>query len=319
MDEQKRVYAGVDVAKAKLDVAIMGENTTYIHTNTKKGIGELITQLRTKEVTTVVLEATGGYERLLVSQLHEEKMGVAVVNAKRVRHFAKATGRNAKTDRLDAQLLAEFGRSCQIMPQEPLTKEESDLREQSERRIQLGEMLTQERNRLGRATDKQLRSITDHIAWLESEIDNIDDEIAVTTGNAPDLEQRIAIADSIPGIGPVTSVQIIAHTPELGKANSKQASSLIGVAPFSRDSGTSNGRRFCTGGRERVRQALFLSALGAIRCKDMNPAKSIYQRLLKAGRPKMVAIVAAMHKLVTILNTLLHNQTYYDPVKAGFP
>ena len=247
------------------------------------------------------------------------QVGYALVNPSQVRYFAKGLGLNAKTDAIDAKLLLKYGQTRELQKQIRLSETETDLRSLSERRAQLSEMLAQEKNRLACATKRQRPSINNHITWLEEELLDLDEELKKLSAEEEEITQKIEIADTLPGIGPITAMQIIAHLPELGKIDSKSLAALVGVAPFNQDSGNFRGQRRCKGGRVRVRQALFLSTMGSLRCKASNPVKALYTRLVANGKKKMVAIVAAMHKQLTILNTMIRNGAHYDPVLAGFP
>jgi transposase len=302
-----QAYVGIDVAKERLDVAQRPTGEVWSVSNDPPAIGELVERLRRLQPTSVVLEATGGLETHLVAALVAAHLPVAVVNPRQVREFARATGRLAKTDTIDAQVLAQFAEavrpSARPLPGEA-TRELSAL---VTRRRQLMEMLTAERNRL-RTTSKRVRqNLESHIRWLECCLSDLDDELDRSVRSTPAWRERDEILRSSPGVGPVTSATLLADLPELGRLDRKEIASLVGVAPFNCDSGRFRGRRRVWGGRSQVRAALYMAALVASR---RNPViRAFYQRLLAAGKPKKVALTACMRKLLTILNAMARHHT----------
>jgi transposase len=262
----------------------------------------------------VVLEATGGVELALVAQLGAVGLPVVVTNPRQVRDFARATGQLAKTDRIDAEILARF--ADQVRPElrplpDPAIQELAAL---LARRRQLVEMLTAERNRLRRAARRVRPRITEHVHWLERELDDIDHDLADAIRSSPLWREQEDLLRTVPGIGPVVASTLLAGLPELGRLNRKEIAALVGVAPLNRDSGTLRGRRSVWGGRGQIRAALYMAALAATR---FNPkVRAFYQRLLAAGKPKKVALVACMRKLLTILNAMVHNNTSWTTAHA---
>jgi transposase len=303
------LFVGIDVAKAQLDIAVRPTGERWAVPQTEAGAAELVTQLQAliPAPTLIVLEATGGLERLASAALAAAGLPVAVVNPRQVRDFAKATGRLAKTDRLDAQVLAHFAEAVRPEPRPVPAEQAQLLSAQLARRRQLVEMLTAERNRLGTAPRPVRQRIQTHIAWLEQELRDIEDDLGTTLRASPIWREKEDLLRSVPGVGPVLSTTLLAELPELGTLNRKQIAALVGVAPLNRDSGTLRGRRTVWGGRARVRAALYMAALVATR---HNPVlRAFYDRLCAAGKPPKVALTACMHKLLTILNALLKHRT----------
>jgi transposase len=313
----QEVYVGVDVSKDRLDVCVRrGEPTrhdedevatTFVVPHEDAGIDTLVSRLVDESPVLVILEATGGFERAMVGALAAAGLPVAVVNPRQVRDFARATGRLAKTDRIDAGVLARFAQAIQPTPK-PLPDEEiRTLQGILARRRQLLGMLTAENNRLHSATKPVARRIAAHIRWLEKELSRTDHELDGAIKNSPTLGENEALLRSVPGVGPVLARTLLAEVPELGTLTHKRLAALVGVAPLNRDSGTLRGRRSVWGGRADVRATLYMGALVATR---RNPAvKEFYERLLAAGKPKKVALVACMRKLLAILNAVLKHRT----------
>jgi transposase len=255
----------------------------------------------------VVMEATGGLEAPLAAMLAAAKVKVAVVNPRQVRDFAKALGVLAKTDRIDAQVLARFGQA--IRPQVRALKSEElvELEATLTRRRQLVEMITAESNRRASAQPRIAKQIDKHVAWLEKQLEDANDDLDDMIRNSPIMQHKAQIMTSVPGVGKVTATTLLAELPELGQLSRRQISGLAGVCPFSRDSGTMRGRRTIWGGRASVRAALYMAAVVASR---HNPViRAFYQRLLLAGKQKKVALVACMHKLLITLNAMLKTGT----------
>ncbi len=315
MHELEGVVVGIDVAKAALDVAVRPSGEERHLANDAAGIAEAVAWLQTVGARVIVVEATGGYEAALVAELGVAALPVAVVNPRQVRDFARATGRLAKTDRLDAQVLAHFGEAVRPTPR-PLPDEEAQaLAALVERRRQVVAMRTAEANRLGATRVAQVRArIQAHLAWLETDLREVDEDLRKRLRASPLWREQDDLLQSVPGIGPITSLTVLADLPELGRLSHAQIAALVGVAPLNRDSGTLRGRRGVWGGRRAVRTALYMGTLRATRC---NPAvQSFYARLLAAGKPKKVALVACMHKLLTILNAMLKHQTPWQAQAA---
>ena len=306
MDEVKR-FVGIDVAKAQLDVAIGPNGESFSVANDETGIGELLRRLEPADF--VILEATGGLEMPVASALAAAGLAVAIVNPRQVRDFARATGRLAKTDRLDAAVLARFGEA--VRPEaRPLADEQAQaLAALVTRRRQLIEMLTAEKNRRARAPKVLHRSIDEHIRWLEKRLCGLDDELAELIRATPLWRERDELLRSVPGVGKVLSSTLLAHLPELGTLNRKQIAALAGLAPFNRDSGKLRGSRCIWGGRAPVRRVLYMATVAR---SPHNPAiKTFYVRLRASGKHAKPALTACMRKSLVILNTMLHNKTHW--------
>jgi transposase len=307
MDEVKR-FVGIDVAKAALDVFIGSAAAAFSVANDEVGIQELFRQLKPADF--VILEATGGLEMPVASALAAAGIAVAIVNPRQVRDFARATGRLAKTDRLDAEVLARFGQA--VRPEaRPLANEQAQALEALvTRRRQLVEMLTAEKNRRASAPKISHRSIDEHIRWLEKRLAGFDDELAEMIRDTPLWRERDELLRSVPGVGKVLSSTLLAHLPELGALNRKQIAALAGLAPFNRDSGSLHGSRCIWGGRAQVRRVLYMAVVAAVRS---NPViKNFYTQLRARGRYPKSALTACMRKLLVILNAMLHNKTHWQ-------
>jgi transposase len=308
------LYVGIDVSKATLDVAIRPTEKHWQVPHTEEGIRELVAVLAPMHPSLIVLEATGGLEVSLVAALARAKLPVAVVNPRQVRDFAKATGKLAKTDRLDALVLAHFAQGVHPTPRPLPDAEALALEGLLTRRRQVVGMLTAEKNRLQRAGTQLQPQIQEHIAWLEQSLAKLDDDLGRTLRESPLWREKEDLLRSVPGVGPVVSLTLLAELPELGTLDRRQIAALVGVAPLNRDSGTLRGRRTVWGGRARVRATLYMAALVASR---WNPViMAFYQRLLSAGKAKKVALTACMRKLLTILNAMLKNHTRWQPDHA---
>ena len=259
----------------------------------------------------VVLEATGGLELAVTAALAASELPVVVVNPRQVRDFARATGRLAKTDRLDAQVIAHFGEAVKPMLRSLPNAETQALEAQLARRRQVVAMLTAEKNRLHAARPSVRREILRHISWLQNSLKRLDSDLGDALRNSPLWREQDNLLQSVPGVGPVLSLTLLAELPELGTLDRRQIASLVGVAPLNRDSGTFRGRRTIWGGRARVRAVLYMGTLVATR---YNPViKAFYQRLCAAGKAKKVALTACMRKLLTILNSMLKRRTQWGP------
>ena len=304
--DRKKVFVGIDVSKATLDVGFTPGKETVRVANAEEGIAEITKQLAKLEVALVVLEATGGLERHTVAALSAAGIPVVVVNPRQVRDFAKATGRLAKTDAIDAAVLAEFAMAVRPKLRALPDEATSELKALSSRRRQVTGMLVAEKNRLGAAAPSVRPHIEAHIRWLHDELDRIDGDILRLIKNNPRFKSTDTLLRSAPGVGPVISATLLSELPELGLLNRKQIAALVGVAPFNRDSGMLRGKRTVWGGRPYVRRALYMGTLVATR---FNPViKEFYHRLLAAGKSPKVSLVACMRKLLTILNAMIKHQ-----------
>ena len=307
-----QLYVGIDVAQETFDVAVYnGERWTA--RNDTGGIADTTARLQSLKPTLVVLEATGGLERALVSALDAVGIEASVMNPSRIRAYAKALGRLAKTDKIDAEVIAHFAQAIKPTPRARRSADDQELKDLLARRSQLVGMITAEENRLCRATPPIQRQIKEHIAWMEQQVAQIDQDLGERMAAQKQYLQRQQQLCTVIGIGPVVSRTLIIDLPELGRLTGKQVSALVGVVPFNRDSGKFAGKRFVTGGRPSVRTALFMAALVA---KRWNPViKALYERLIKAGKCKMVALTACAHKLLLIVNAMVRDGTLWQPVK----
>jgi transposase len=308
------LYIGIDVSKMTLEVAMRPKEERWKVGNDETGIEELTSQLLALCPTLIVLEATGGWEIPVTSALACKRLPVAVVNPRQVRAFAQATGKLAKTDEIDACVLAHFAQAVRPVPRPVPNEQFQALLALLSRRRQVVEMLTAEKNRLGTARQAVRRRIRAHIVWLEQELKALDDDLSQSIRTSPLWREKDDLLRSVPGVGRVVSFTLVAELPELGKLNRKQIAALVGVAPLNRDSGTLRGRRTTWGGRAQVRSALYMATLVATRYNPVIAA--FYQRLCKAGKRKKVALIACMRKLLIILNTIVKHRTpwRYVPV-----
>lgn len=303
---------GIDVSKAQLDVAVVPSEETTQFANTDVGIRELVAWVQTCHPQLIVVEATGGLELLATGRLTATGLAVAVVNPRQVRDFAKATGRLAKTDRIDAQMIAQFGQAIKPVPRPLKDEATQQLSALLVRRRQLVDMLTAEKNRLSRAPQSRIqKDVKQHIAWLEKRIAKTDKELGAAIKASPAWRVKEEILTSAGGVGPVLATTLLCRLPELGDLNRRQISALVGVCPFNRDSGTMRGKRSIFGGRADVRAALYMSTLAATRFNP--PIKLFYDRLIRAGKLPKVALTACMRKLLTILNAMVKHQQKWAP------
>ena len=315
---KEAIYVGIDVAKAQLDVAVRPTDERWVVPNDDAGIRQLMSRLKALEPALVVLEATGGLELPLVAALATEEAPVVVVNPRQVRDFAKATGKLAKTDALDAAVLAHFAEAVRP-PVRPLRDAETQvLTSLTARRHQVMTMLLSEKNRLSAATTVAVRPrIEAHIAWLQRELDDLDKSLRETLRQSPVWREKDDLLRTVPGVGEQLSLTLLAYLPELGTLDRRQIAALVGVAPFNRDSGTLRGRRTVWGGRARIRAVLYMGALVASR---YNPViRDFYQRLVAAGKPKKLALTACMRKLLIILNSMLKHRSPWRAERARTP
>ena len=308
---QESIFAGIDVAKDRLDLAIRPSGTVRTMAYDAAGISGLISELQSLEPSAIVLESTGGLELPLAGALAAASLPVVVVNPRQVRDFAKATGRLAKTDALDAQVIAHFAEAVRPAIRPLPDSDTQELHSLNARRTQVVEMLVAEKNRLGRASQAVRPRIRAHIEWLEQELKDLDRGLRDMLRRSPVWREQDDLLRSVPGVGPQLSVALLADLPELGKLGRRQIAALVGVAPMNRDSGTMRGRRTVSGGRARVRAVLYMGALVA---SQHNPViRSFYQRLLAAGKTKKLALTACMRKLLTILNSMVKNGQRWPP------
>jgi transposase len=304
-------YVGIDVSKERLDVAVLPSDQEWSIPNEERGINKLQRRLQTLKPALVVLEATGGLELAVTGALGAAQLPIAVVNPRQVRDFARATGQLAKTDRLDARVIARFGEAVKPSPRALPGPEAQALAAMLTRRRQVVAMITAEKNRLHSARPSVRKEISRHIDWLERSQAKLDSDLGDTLRDSPLWRERDNLLRSVPGVGPVLSLTLLVELPELGALNRRQIASLVGVAPLNRDSGTLRGHRTVWGGRARVRAALYMATLTATR---FNPIiKSFYQRLCAAGKTKKVALTACMRKLLVILNSMLKHRTRWGP------
>jgi transposase len=308
----KEHFIGIDVSMDRCDVAVLGEKATVQFANTKKGVTEFVRQMSQVKPKIIVVEATGGYEETLVLGLFEAGLPVALVSPQRVRQYARARGLLAKTDTLDAQNLAEYGKNIQPRLFVAKSEERRQLSTLVGRRKQLEEMLYAEKNRLRTQSSEIVSSLERVIGCLETEVKQMEEEIRSFIQTHEDLKAQEALLRSAKSIGPVTSATLLADLPELGKLDRKQIAALVGVAPMNFDSGRKRGYRKTKGGRPDVRNVLYMSTLSGIRYNSV--IKAQYEQLVKRGKEKKVAITACMRKMLTILNAMLRDQ---QPFRCG--
>ena len=301
------VYVGIDVSKERLDIAVRPTGESWHVPNDEEGIDELVGRLRATGPSLVVLEASGGYERQVVAALVAVQLPVVVVNPRQAREFARATGKLAKTDSLDAQVLAHFAEAVRPEVRSVPDEQAQELSVILSRRRQVVGMLVAEKNRVQTAVSPVRERIEAHIAFLQAELSDLDGELERAIRNSPVWREQDRLLRSVPGVGPVLSRTLLAELPQLGTLSHKQLAALVGVAPLNRDSGKLRGKRSVWGGRGRIRAVLYMGTIAATR---FNPViREFYQRLLEKGKPKKVAITACMRKLLTILNSMLRDGT----------
>jgi transposase len=305
-------FVGIDVSKAHLDVHVRPTGDSFRVNHDDAGFATLLERVRPLTPTVVVLEATGGYEMPLAATLAGAGLPVAIVNPRQIRHFARATGQLAKTDLLDARVIALFAEAIRPTPRLIPDEQAQALGEMIARRRQLVEMLGAELNRRRLLRDRRLhRHLDAHIAWLEEALRRLDHDLTTLIRSTPMWREADDLLRSVPGIGPVTACTLIADLPELGRLDRRRIAALVGLAPVARDSGTFRGRRIIFGGRGHVRRVLYMATLTAIK---HNPTiRAFHHRLVAAGRPGKVALTAAMRKLLTILNAMLRDRRPWQP------
>ena len=301
------INVGIDVAKEELVVAVLPSGESFTEVNDERAVMRLVKRLSALRCERIVLEASGGYETLVVGALAAAGLPVAVVNPRQVRDFARAIGQLAKTDPLDARVIALYAERVQPPIRELPDEETRALRELCVRRQELIEMLLAERNRLRLASPATRPEIAGHVDYLLKRIKQIDRDLDQAVRNSPLWRKKGELLTSVPGVGRVSRAVLLGLLPELGRLNRAESAALLGVAPYNRDSGALRGRRMIRGGRPRVRRVLYVATVAAVRC---NPVlRAYYLRLRAAGKPIKVALVATMRKLITILNAILKTNT----------
>lgn len=309
MSEQQ--WVGIDVCQKYLDVYIRPSSKLFQVTNDEVGIAKLVQTLVEIQPELIVLEATGGMEINAAIKLTESGLSVAVINPRQARDFAKATGQLAKTDAIDAKVLAHFADAIRPKVRQISDESSRQLEELVARRRQISDMITAEKNRRRGKTNSVQSSIDKHIEWLEEQLKEIESQISSAIAKSQNWKQKMDLLTSVPGIGEVVAVTLISSLPELGQISHKSISYLVGVAPLNKDSGKFRGKRKIWGGRAKIRCVLYMATLVAVR---FNPAiKAFYERLLEKGKLKKVALTACMHKLLIFLNAMMKNNSFWKP------
>ena len=308
--EVSSIFIGIDVSKARLDVAIVPSGERESVANDEAGINVLVKRFKEVGPALIVLEATGGVERAVTRGLASAELPIVVVNPRQVRDFAKATGQLAKTDRIDALVLARFAQAVRPAIRPLPDAVTLELRALIARRRQITEMIVAERNRLSGASRAVRKRIEAHLRWLQAELKRADNDLDQSIGQSPLWQENQDLLKSVPGIGPIISRTLVAELPELEQLNRKQIAALVGIAPLNRDSGTLKGRRTIWGGRATVRAVLYMAALVASRRNAV--IRAFYKRLRSAGKAPKVALVACMRKLLTILNSMIKHKTRWS-------
>jgi transposase len=315
---KSQIFVGLDVSKQKLDVAIRPKGLHFVTSNNDQGIKQLVKRLVALKPQLIVLEASGGYEFLATAALAEAQLPVAMVNPQVVRKFAGATGKLAKTDKIDAQVLAHFAEALKPEPRSLPDQDQQLLKAALQRRLQVVKMIGQEKNRLEKTFIPALKQdIQAHLTWLQQRLEQLDRDLDDQIRNSPLWRNRDRLLQSIPGVGPIVARAVMAQLPEAGTLPGKQAAALVGLAPYNRDSGRFRGRRMIRGGRSHLRHMLYMAAVVAAR---FNPViRPFYQRLLAAGKSKKLALTACMRKLVLIINAMLKNNQPWNQFLAQVP
>ncbi|QYO67085.1 IS110 family transposase [Leptolyngbya sp. 7M] len=306
MNQAESQWVGIDVSQATLEVYLRPSGEQFQVSNQASAIAELVQRLQAFEIRQVIVESTGGLELEVAQALQDAGLAISIINPRQGRDFAKASGKLAKTDRIDAAVLAHFGEA--LRP--PITVLASDqdraLQDAVTRRHQLVEMMSAEKNRRSSLRGKMRENVDRHIEWLEEEIQQLEEEIEQLAQAQAEWRSHLTLLKGVPGVGSVVATTLIAALPELGNVSDKRISALVGVAPFNRDSGKFRGNRTIWGGRANVRSVLYMATLSAVR---FNPKiKAFYDRLLEQGKAKKVALVACMHKLLRILNAIIRDR-----------
>lgn len=309
MSEDQK-FVGIDVSKDHLDIAVRPEGRSFTVPNDDAGIQELISRLLPLSPKVVLLEATGGYENLVVAALGLAQLPAKVINPRQARDFAKALGKLAKTDKIDATVLAHFAQLVQPQPGSLPDASQKKLINLVSRRHQLIDMLVMEKNRLHQASSEVQPSIQQHIDWLTEELNKLDRRLDDFIKKTPIWQEKVKLLQSVKGIGPVIALGVLAYLPELGTLNRKKIAALVGVAPFNHDSGKFKGKRMIRGGRSKVRNLLYMASLVASRFN--HTIRAFYQKLLQAGKPKKVALTACTRKLLTIINAMVKKNSCWN-------
>jgi transposase len=300
-------FVGIDISKDRLDVYIRPQGESFSEPYTDHGIGSLVKHVVKVNPEVVLLEATGGYETQIVAALAQAKIPVVVINPRQVRDFAKATGRLAKTDQIDAQVLARFAEAIRPEPRLLADEDQRELAALMSRHCQLVEMIAMEKNRTHTTTAIVRGHIEAHISWLRTQLKDVDRQLDDFIGKNPAFQRKVELVKSVPGVGPALSKALVSYLPELGVITRKEIAALVGVAPFNSDSGKHKGKRIIWGGRKHIRSILYMGALVATRYNRV--IRTFYQRLLAAGKLKKVALTACMRKMLTILNAMVKTGT----------
>ncbi len=311
---KEEIFMGIDISKTQMDVAIWDNEETWEFSNEAKGWQEMVEKSKELNPSLIVVEASGGIEQPIVAELYLEKLPVAIVNPTRVRNFARSTGQLAKTDKLDARLIAHFAQAVRPKVRPLRTAEQEHLNALVTRRRQVVQILTAEKNRRSTTHSTLRKRLQQHIEWLNAELEGLDEEIEQYIQERPSWQKNATLLRSVPGVGPVTASTLLAELPELGTRNRQQIAALVGVAPLNKDSGKMRGKRRVFGGRAPVRRALYMATLVATR---VNPViRSFYEHLLAQGKEKKVALTACMRKLLVILNSMIRNQQTWRPYRT---
>lgn len=305
------LFVGIDVSKAGLDVAYFGRESVQEWRNDERGIEGLKRELLQVQPTLVVLEASGGYELPVTAGLLEAGVPIAVVNPTRVKNFAKAIGQYAKTDKLDAKVLAHFAERMRPEVRPLKSDQQTQLTQAVTRRRQLILMLTAEKNRRDSTFDEMLVQLETHIAWLERQIELLEEQMRGLIAQNELWQKKEKILTSFTGVGSVTSFTLLADLPEIGSLSRQKIAALVGIAPLNNDSGKRKGKRRIFGGRSSVRAVLYMAALSASRTNAV--IRPFYERLLAVGKPKKVALIACMRKILVILNAMVRDNKYWQP------
>ena len=312
------MFIGIDISKAKLDIAMLPSGEVFTVKNSPQGIADLITRFTLEPPELIVLEPSGGYEFSLLLELNAAQQRVALVHATRIKEFIKATGKRAKTDALDAMNIALFAQVMRPEPREMPEIERLDLEFWVARRTQIIGMITMEKNRLALSSGSVRKSLELHIAFLEEQRRQAETELETRIGNSSVYKALSALLSSVPGVGVVTATTLVAMLPELGCLSRGEITALVGLAPFARESGAWKGKRFISGGRVSVRNVLYMVSdthefLAAFSAKQCNPViKAMFERLEKAGKPFKVCLVACMRKLLLMLNAMAKSGEVFD-------
>lgn len=316
MKQQAEVtYVGIDVSKASLDIGVIPSGESWSVSNQGNDIAALVKKLRRLKPEIIVLEPTARMETAVAGAIAAVGLPIAVVNPRQVRDFARASGILAKTDRIDAQVLARFGQALAPEVRPLKDKETQALTALMTRRRQLGNMLVTEKNRLGNAPAPVHKDIKAHITWLQKRLKDLDDDLDAMLRDSPLWREKDALLQSVPGVGRVLSLSLLSQLPELGCLNRRQIAALVGVAPFNCDSGTYRGRRRVWGGRGQVRKVLYMATLASTR---HNPViQDFYRRLCASGKPPKVALTACMRKLLVTLNAILKTRIAWNYQSAN--